>query len=444
MGLRSVHPPVDICIVTQMHPSSNPRVVKEADALTATGYNVAVIAPDYSVWGREADKEFDGRAWRIVERPQFGPLSPRVTRVAELTRRAVAGALAGRLGVQVPAVVCAAWHPAAPQLVKAAKRQKAKLYIAHYPAALPAAAIAAQLYGAVYAYDAEDFHPGDLPDLPQHTAENRMVRLIECRHLPGCAFVTAASPGIAEAYAAEYGISRPTSILNTFPKELAPTTWTPSGSAESSPSIYWFSQTIGGDRGLQSAVRAISLSKCKPHLYLRGEPAKGVVEELHAIAADNGVSDHVHLLPMAPPNQMEALAARYDIGLCGEIGHTPNRRIALTNKQFTYLLAGIPVLMSNIPAHEAFASEAGGAIMLYQTDDANSLADAMDAVLGQPNRLIAMRERAWTLGQTRFNWEVEQRLLIEQVERMLGPGLPRTSVLQSNGARPGSLSAGWQ
>jgi hypothetical protein len=33
-------------------------------------------------------------------------------------------------------MVRAAWHPAAPQLVKAAKRQKAKLYIAHYPAAL--------------------------------------------------------------------------------------------------------------------------------------------------------------------------------------------------------------------------------------------------------------------------------------------------------------------
>ena len=70
------------------------------------------------------------------------------------------------------------------------------------------------------------------------------------------------------------------------------------------------------------------------------------MDELHLIARQIGVSEHLHFLPMAAPGQMETLAAPYDIGLCGEIGHTPNRKIALTNKQFTYLLAGLPALMS--------------------------------------------------------------------------------------------------
>jgi glycosyltransferase involved in cell wall biosynthesis len=416
-----VHPSVDICIVTQSHLSANPRVVKEADALTEAGYSVAVIAPDYSAWGREADKAFVGRAWKIVERPQFGPSSPRMTRIAEVARRAFAGVAARTLGIDHSSVVHAAWHPVTPALIRAAQLQPAKLYIAHYPAALPAAAIAAARHAARYAYDAEDFHPGDLPDRPEHVTSNKMVRLIERRNLPGCAYVTAASPGIADAYAIEYGTLRPSVILNTSPKSNAPKCNTSAGSARPAPSIYWFSQTIGHDRGLQSAVRAIALSSCRPHLYLRGECPPRFAVDLRKLAQDHWVEERLHILSLAPPQEMEKLAAAYDVGLCSEIGHTPNRRIALTNKQFTYLLAGLPALMSKIPAHRAFAAEAEGAVELFEVDDAVSLAQAIDQVLGDPHRLAAMRATAWKLGQARFNWSVDAMRLVGLVQRVVTP-----------------------
>ena len=414
-----MHLPVDVCIVTQQHLSSNPRVVKEADALSEAGYSVAVIAPDYSAWGREADMEFEGRPWKIVERPQFGPLSPPLTRMAELVRRAAAGLAAKKLGFELPAVLHAAWHPVTPTLIRAAQRQPARLFIGHYPAALPAVARAAALYGSLYAYDAEDFHPGDMPDRPEHAIVNKMVRLIERSNLSGSAYVTAASPGIADAYASEYGIPRPTVVLNTFPTSNAPKCSTSAGSALPGPSIYWFSQTIGNDRGLQSAVRAIALTSCRPHLYLRGDCSSDFAEDLRKLAHDHGVEERLHLLPMALPHQMESLAAAYDVGLCGEIGHTPNRRIALTNKQFTYLLAGIPILMSDIPAHRSFAGEAAGAVEMFVTDDATSLAKALDRVLGDPARLTVMRARAWQLGQSRFNWEVDSKRLATIVKQVL-------------------------
>jgi glycosyltransferase involved in cell wall biosynthesis len=421
-----VYPPVDVCIVTQLQPSYNPRVVKEADALTEAGYRVAVIAPDYSAWGRETDREFDTRAWKIVERPQFGPLSSRPTRLVELTRRAIAGVAVQNLGIEHPAMLHA-WHPVTSRLIAAAKRQPASLYVAHL-AGLPAAAIAAARHGASYAFDAEDFHPGDLPDEPRHSVANRMVRLIEGRHLPGCAYVTAASPGIADAYAAEYGIPRPTVVLNTFPKANAPASSTLAGSTRPGPSIYWFSRTIGSDRGLQCAVRAAAISRCKPHIYLRGEATSEFLHELRTLAGNHGVSDHLHILPLAPPRLMEALASEYDVGLCGEIGHTPNRRIALTNKQFTYLLAGIPVLMSDIPAHREFNKDATGAIELFETENAMSLAEAIDRVLGNPERLAFMRAISWRLGQTRFNWGVDGERLVKVVRHALSASSSSTQV----------------
>ncbi len=410
----------DICIIGALHPSMNPRLVKDADALTEAGYKVAVIAPDFSAWGRKADvEEFAERPWKIVERPKYGPSAPSWTRAVELTRRFAAGIVVSKLGIDHPAIVRAACHPVAPALVNAAKRRRARLYLAHLVAALPAAAIAARHHNALYAFDAEDFHLGDPPDGPAYDLQRRLTRAMEEPYIRECAYVTAASDGIGKAYADTYGIRLPTTVLNVFPKIQAPPEPLPKGFAEPGPSIYWYSQTIGGDRGLQTAIRAIGKTRTRPHLYMRGAPAEGMKNELLCIANTVGVAERVHFLKPELPHLMEILASQYDLGYCGEIGNTQNRCIALSNKQFTYLLAGIPVLMSDIPAHRAFSQGAEGAVQLFKADDVDSLAQAIDALLCNPDHLTAMRTRAWQLGQTRYNWDIEKNVLLKLVARAL-------------------------
>lgn len=73
-----------ICIVTALHPSLNPRLVKEADTLSANGYVVSVIAPDFSKWAREADTSFHEQSWCVVAAPQFGLFASPLTRAREL------------------------------------------------------------------------------------------------------------------------------------------------------------------------------------------------------------------------------------------------------------------------------------------------------------------------------------------------------------------------
>jgi hypothetical protein len=58
---------------------------------------------------------------------------------------------------------------------------------------------------------------------------------------------------------------------------------------------------------------------------------------------------------MAPPEEMVRQAAPYDIGLSLETDISDNRSLCLTNKIFTYLLAGVPVLLSDTPAQRALA-----------------------------------------------------------------------------------------
>ena len=402
--------PPHICILTPGQIGSNPRVVKEADALHEAGFRMTVVATRTLDRVESRDQSLMARIpWqleRIDLRSRHGWRMRRLPQIA--ARRAYEA-------TQWRALAERSFSPFTPALVKAATRQPADLYIAHYPAALPAAAAAAQRHGASYAYDAEDFHLGDWPDSSCFATERKLVREIEAKYLPGCGYVTAASPGIADAYAEAYGMARPTVVLNVFPLGQGPGGTTPKGTAEPGPSVYWFSQTIGPDRGLECAVRAIGAARTRPHLYLRGTPAAGYSDQLAALTADVGAAGRVHLLPPAAPEEMERLAAAYDVGLVSETGYTASRRACLTNKLFSFLIAGVPPLMSDTPAQRAFGVQAGLLDQLYPIDDAEALAALIDSMLGSPERLAAARTQAYRLASERYNWGTEMAALVKVV-----------------------------
>ena len=407
---------VRVCLISPGHLSTNPRLLKEARALTEAGHDVSVVCGQYSAWAREKDRALIDRRWRVEYVP-FGPTeAPKSTYVVQGLRHRAARFLA-QAGISSFAIWEAAHTPVGPNLSSAAMRVPADLYIAHYPAALPAAARAARKYGVAYAFDAEDYHLGDLPDSSEHKVEKRIIHAIESRYLSGAAYVTAASPMIADAYAQTYRIPRPTVVLNVFPRANAPSSNTPRGTAEPRPSLYWFSQTIGSGRGLETAIEAIARAESRPHLYLRGTPAKAYDDRLRTLAHSAGVADRLHLLPPETPDEMERLGAQYDLGYLGEVAQTRNRQIALTNKLFSYLIGGVPIVGSDVPAHVALAPNLGEAMSLFRTADAAALAETLDGLLMNPDRLAAARSHAWSLGQHRFCWEVEKRAFLDAVAK---------------------------
>lgn len=400
--------PPRVCIVTPGQIGSNPRVVKEADALHEAGFRVTVIATRTLDCVEPRDRSLMRRIrWRLERLDLRSKWRWRLRRAGQISFRHVYS----RTGFASFADFgfSAYTYP----LFSAALRTPAELYIAHYPAALPAAATVARRHGGRFAYDAEDFHLGDWPDSPEYEVERRLIRAIERRYLSDCAHVTAASPGIADAYLEAYGIKRPRVILNVFPVIQAPPGPMEKGSAEPGPSVYWLSQTIGPNRGLECAVRAIGRAVTRPHLYLRGTPAAGFVDSLHEIAAGCGAGAQLHILPPDEPDKMARLASIYDIGLVAENGQTRNRDIALTNKLFTFLLAGIPVVMSNTTAHSTFASETGMSDHIYATDDPRALAAVIDRLLGDQAALATARAEAYRLGRERYNWDIESRQLVK-------------------------------
>ena len=407
-----------ICLVSSSHLGSNPRLVKAADALQEAGARVHVIAVDPANL-----VEVQSRDAAILAKAKWS--AERISRGGTWRRlfNGVLRRLCQQLfvaGVTNTGVALRAYSPLIPALAAAAALIDADLYIAHNLPALPAAWLAAQRRGKKVIFDAEDFHSGQLPDDALHAKELQLTRWIEQRYLPLVACLTAASPGIAKAYAATCNVDEPTVVLNVFPLAQAPTMPTASGTVTPAPSLYWFSQTIGPQRGLETVIAALALSRCRPVLYLQGSLAAGYAAVLDELASHEGVRDRVVVLPSVLPDELPGIAARYDAGVASEIaGFAVNPNIALSNKVFTFLLAGIPVLASDTQAQTALAHAAGEVVQLYPQADAPALAKAMDAVLGDPQRLAALRRQAWQLGQQRYNWDLEQAKVLAVVSHCL-------------------------
>lgn len=401
-----------VCIVSPGNLASNPRVLKEADALQGAGYHVTAVVCDYNEALRRADDEIEAAApWKVIRVPRARDEGV-VARLAAGLAQALSAA-----GIAVPVGVAArsARTPVA-ALMRRAPEVPADLYIAHYVAALPAAAAAARLHGALLGFDAEDFHSGEGTGAPGDAFRMKMIEIVEHAVLPSCSHLTAAAPLIGRAYAARYGLTEPATVLNVFPLSMAPPEPRPVRAQEATPTIraYWFSQTIGLDRGLQAFIQAMARTRTRVTLDIRGSNRWGHGDALLALAASLGLADRVRLLPMAPPGEMVRLAADYDVGLSLEIEVSENRRICLTNKIFTYLLAGVPVIMSDTPAQKLLATDLGLAARLCSLADPAGLAGMLDA-LASPAVLAEASAAAWRLGRERYNWERERDVLLQSV-----------------------------
>src|SRR5262245_32051378 len=167
--LRALNRQLRICIVTPQPLGSNPRVVKEANALKDAGHVVSVISTRTLALVDERDDDILADAHWLVHRLDLR------SRSAWRARRAVQCLYtAGFSLTGWPGFADRAFSPTTGPLSAAASRAPADLYIAHYPAALPAVAAAARLHSAAYAFDAEDFHLGDWPDGGEQEGVRRM------------------------------------------------------------------------------------------------------------------------------------------------------------------------------------------------------------------------------------------------------------------------------
>ena len=390
-----------VCIVTAGHMSTCPRMLKAADAMQAAGYAVRVVSASHTPWAVKADNDLRAtRSWRwtVVD---YSRATAWLLQIKTGARMRIAHTLTRTFGAaRVPeAFYVHAYSRAHDELVRAIMAEPADFVYGGTTGALAAVAEAADRLGIPYGLDLEDFHAGERSAMvgELNVVAERVERLV----MPGAAFLTTSSPMIADAYAEKYG-RRPRTIHNTFSLSLAQQR----EPADGKPwRFYWFSQTLGAGRGLEDFIPAAGLARITGELHLRARVREPYLADLLRLARDAAPSLSLKLHEPAGPDAMVPLAQGYDLGLSGEEPTALNRRLCLGNKIFTYLAAGVPVLLSATPAQARLGRELGHAAIVYEPGDVTGLAEQLSCLVSDQRLRSQARGAARAAALRRWHWE---------------------------------------
>ena len=402
-----------ILLITSGQPSLNPRLVKEADALTNAGYDVTVLYAYWNDWGTKFDEEhLPDKKWKAI-RVGGDPLQKPVKFLFSRILHKAAKSFYKKTGIPFLA------EPAASRstyfLMQEAKKYKADLYIGHNLGALPAAVVAAKKHQAKCGFDAEDFHRQEVSD-DVNSLHYKLTKYIEDKYLSQTDYITTSSVLINAKYQQLYPNKDITTILNVFPKS-------PHVNLKSIPpkgpiKLIWFSQTVGKKRGIENIIKALQLlDNERFELHLLGSAGEEIKNEFANLAQNASKSLFFH--PPIAPDKLIEFISQFDIGLACETGFSLNNTLALSNKIFTYLQAGLAILSSDIPSQKQLLEQNPGIGSVYENNNIDSLIGILAEYEANRQKIIDNCDAAFKLGQEKYNWENESQTFLNLVNKTL-------------------------
>jgi len=407
-----------LCLVSHGQPSANPRLVRDAGILAEAGHNVRVVAAQLIPGLIAHDTSLTKVANWKYEPVSFSHRSNGTPSWNYIrARRRIAAALATVWPSED--LVSRAYGYANPELAVMAAKEPADVFIAYQHNSLPAAWWAANKHQARVALDAQDL----LADCS--TEPVKLARQIERRYLKHCHYISTMSTAAANRLQETNGLARtPIVLQNTSRIAEREGLASPSDRQPSREvSLYWFGQTIGVHSRADQVLNAMPLLKTPTRLTLRGKSDEAFISDLRNRASALGLSNQLQILPRAEPGQMVRLAAEHDILLGTQPGSDLFNQMALGNKVFTGMMAGLALALSDTIAHRELLAEAPGCGVLFPDGDVEGLASQLNHLLCDRRRIETMKLQAWSLAETRFNWEEESRTLLRTIDQLLSHSL---------------------
>jgi len=404
-----------ILILSTGHLSDNPRVLKEATTLGDAGYEVTVIGKRYRKYLDISDQEI------LINSPfkhfSIDMLGGKIGSIAHT--RGFIRRMEQHLSRK--AVRCLGWETAealgpSAALLRAARKIPADLTIVHNEAAQW---VGLQLIGEgrKVAVDFEDWNSESLPPVEQEGCPLSLLRRNEKSILHRAVYATTTSEALAEGLFARYGGQRPYVITNSFPlsRQPRPTPIEISGP----PAFFWFSQTIGPNRGLEAFFSVYAQMRTLSRLTLLGQSDKAYRKHLLSLLPEI-LRPQVSFHDLVTPDELPKVISCHHIGLALEQTDIVNRDLTITNKILQYLEAGLSIVATPTKGHrEVFTRGPKIGIILENVNDTNVTARILDTLVTDRETLKAQQLAARKLAETHYCWEHEAPKLLKLVETAL-------------------------
>lgn len=235
----------------------------------------------------------------------------------------------------------------------------------------------------------------------------RIERRLERRLIGRCDAVLCVSDAIADWYAQRYSIGRPAVVRNIPDAVDVP-------SPERSPlrerlglrptdMIFLYQGGLSRGRRIEQLLEAFREIRAPRHLVFMGY---GELEGVVRAAAER--QPNIHFLPAVSPARVLEHSAGADVGLCGVEAVCLSYYLALPNKLFEYLHAGLAVLAPDYPEMRAVVkSTECGWVVGERTEDWRDLILSL-----RPEALTSARARARE-ARALYSWSREAERLVD-------------------------------
>jgi glycosyltransferase involved in cell wall biosynthesis len=325
-----------VCIISFSPVHQDARVLRQIEYLSRE-YDVTVIG-----FGPPIDKAL-GAYWMPVQ-------------VRSSKRTQITGVLLMALGRIVPRLYDVWYwskehHKAA---LERALESRASIYHANDWNALPIADAAAGRVGGKVVFDAHEYAPLEYENrLSWRLLYAPLVAYILHRYGKHIAASATVAPAIAKRYRDEFGFD-PVVVLNT-PKliPLPPRSLNPTNIRL----VHHGGANLDRHLELMIETMAYTDNRYSLHFYLVGGPP-GYIDRLHNLGG-RVAPGKVQFHEPVPPSELVRCLADYDVGFFLLKPNNYNYRVALPNKLFDFLAAGLAVCIGPSPGMADLVMEYG-------------------------------------------------------------------------------------
>jgi glycosyltransferase involved in cell wall biosynthesis len=394
-GSSLLQTPIRLCMHVRGVVRLDHRVMREATALRDAGFAVTILDFEDDLT-RPVEEDLGGIHVKHIMKPNWLlPARSRVEHLIKSTQKLV-------------------------YTTKQLIRMPADIYHAHDDNALAACYVAARWHRKLLIFDAHEFPLNSLSDKRRSWLSALFINLFT-RMIRNCAGIITVSSPIAQEICYLYHIPQVSLIRNLPVYQALPKSNRLRQHLGLSPSVKvaLFQGNIDPNRGLDKLVHTAKFLDRDIVVVMMGKGVGVTPSELEALAESEGVTDRIRIIPPVPYEELLNWTASADIGLIvSSPDYSLNVRMSLPNKLFEYLMAGLPVLSSQLPAvAEVINTYDVGQVVssLAPTE----IAAAINAMLEDQAALERMHRNALEAAQHEFYWEKEQLQLLQLYDEIL-------------------------
>ena len=382
-----------VCMVVGNFFTNDARVTKEATSLFNAGYDITV----YARWkeGLATEEDVDGIKVKRLNIARYSPVRFNPYRIPTQL---------------IPSIL-------------ALTREKADIYHAHDLDTLFSCAIAARVNKSKLVYDSHELY---LEMIKSHRTKTLLKRinaaiLVFLYGLIERSFIHRANAIIDVSYfrrrvlASRYGLNEEeiTVILNTPPK-----TWQVKKtqklhkmfSLPEDAKIVLYQGGMLSGRGLDKLIFSTEFLPDDAYLFLIG--GGDSFSDLKAVAEKSPAKDRIKFIPTVPLKELLSYTAAADVGVIQMLNTSLNNYYSMPNKIFEYMSVGLPVASPDFPELKQLLEEVQCGVV-FNPEDPKDIARAINEILSDPAKAKKMGQNGLRAFNERYNWEVEEKKLLE-------------------------------